>query len=105
MKAKPAKHRRTPPPSPVWTDRIAREFIRRVRDYVGPDKWARIVVLTKAETDPDICHTGDYCDSNEFMIQALESFHISSSPHGEAVRRLWNASWSRAKELIRTNRA
>lgn len=67
------------------------------------DGWslpmAKIRAANAAETDPAICHTGDYCDSNEAMLEAwhntqgLPLFDVQDDNH----RALWNAAWAEAK--------
>ena len=77
------------------------QFIKRknVKAYMKT-----IVQLTKKETDPMICHSGDYCDSNMAMYEAfvingidpLETDDGMSQEHTD----LWNEAWDLAKKNL-----
>jgi hypothetical protein len=85
-------------------------FSNILMQWLGEEQMREIIELTKKETDPGICHTGDYCDSNMAMHAAFvaaglmkeesEEDEDDESSYGgmnEELTSLWNASWDLAK--------
>ncbi len=53
--------------------KLATEFCRTLRHWLTPEELAEAVRLNAAETDPGICHTHDFCDANQAMLDAFAS--------------------------------
>lgn len=56
--------------SPEKVRRLARRFARRLRQVVGPVILREIVRRNAEESDSDVCHSHDFCDANEAMVEA-----------------------------------
>jgi hypothetical protein len=88
----------------VPKEEIAREFSRILRAWIRDDLMAKIVELTRAETDAGICHTGDYVDSNMAMYEAMVNLGVMDDrgfdADDDAAVALWNASWDEAKKSL-----
>lgn len=63
----------------------------------GVNLMDEVVKRNKAETDPIICHTHDFCDSNQTMLDAMESFGMEFDIHDEKQHRLIVEAWNIAK--------
>lgn len=63
-----------------------------------------IVALTIRETDPGICHTGDYCDSNMAMHAAMVNLGVLTEDDQEdfdqGIMDLFNNAWDLAKKNL-----
>jgi len=87
---------------------IAAEFSARVLAYVGPEKMAEIHRRNAVETNPNVCHTHDFCDANVFMDEAFAAVlgapATDSGADGvgcmsDADMRLWDAAWRIFKSM------
>lgn len=88
----------------IYKDRkkeIAMLFSAILKSWLTDDEFSEMVELTKTQTDPMICHSGDYCDSNMAMHGALVQLRIiteeDSVGESEDLTNLWNDSWDLAK--------
>jgi len=85
----------------ISKEQIAKAFSTVLKQWLTVEEMAQIVELTKKETDPMICHTGDYCDSNMAMQAAMVQLGVMSEDDEEdaddAFMALWNDSWDMAK--------
>lgn len=91
------------------TEALAEAFIRILRETLGDETYAKVVALNAAELNPDVCASGDFCDSNMVMDAAFREFGIDPCEYGrvdeddgmpQEVCDLWNAAWDRGKELM-----
>lgn len=82
-------------------EEIAKAFSSVLKQWLTIEEMAQVVELTKKETDPLICHTGDYCDSNMAMQAAMVQLGVIAEDDSEdaddAFMSLWNESWDLAK--------
>lgn len=92
--------------------RIAQKFADLLRAYLSAEAWASLC-RANADLEPDdsICCSHDYCDANEFMLEAFETFMdelpfadpdvdcLDAIIHEDAMNALWNAAWEEAKRL------
>jgi hypothetical protein len=79
---------------------VAERFSYLVRDALHEHEVAEINRLNK--TDPkaqsgSICHSHDYFDPNESMIDAVSYFGITFDASSDEQAALTNAAWSKAK--------
>lgn len=82
-------------------NRVARDFLARLRAYMGQRKYDAAVKLNRTRRS-GICHFHDYCDANMFMAAAIKKARglkreISLSSDYNLA--LWNAAWDRAHEI------
>lgn len=90
-------------------EQLAEAFVRILRKTLGEEDYAKVVALNAAELNPDVCASGDFCDSNMVMDAAFAEFAIDPSTFGvededdgmsQEVCDLWNTAWDRAKVLM-----
>ena len=90
-------------PSKTWQSRtmtptptqLAHEFCRVLSEWLSPEQLAEINRLNTEETDPNICHSGDYCDSNQALLDAMEVFGIDG--FDQSLIPLCNGTWAIAR--------
>lgn len=82
-------------------EEIAKLFSSILKQWLNAEQLEELVELTKVETDPSICHSGDYCDSNMAMYEAFITLGImtedDSMGESEPLTNLWNECWDLAK--------
>lgn len=76
---------------------LAAEFVNAVRKYVSPDDCREIDRRNAAQAGNCICHSHDFCDSNQAMINALEVFGIEYDGQDEPQGKLIDDAWMIAK--------
>ena len=79
-------------PTPL---QLAREFCRVLTEWLTPEQIAEINRLNAAEENSNICHTGDFCDSTQALLDAMEVFGIDG--FDQSLIPLCNATWSIAR--------
>jgi hypothetical protein len=73
---------------------VARQFSKILSRWLTPTQMAEINRLNKTpEYQNGCCATGDFCDSNQAMIDALESLGSSWAKSSDMV----NAAWTIAR--------
>jgi hypothetical protein len=86
------------------TEQVAKEFSKVLKVWLSAKEMAVIVERTKKETDPTICHTGDYCDSNIAMLAAMVNLGVladdDETDFDEPFMKLFNNSWDFAKKNL-----
>ena len=87
---------------------VARAFVESLRERLTAAQWDAMVAANAAETDPNICHSHDYFDANEYMAGAISD--VDGTPDAperpedeDAYFDLWNAAWNHAKTLMQSN--
>lgn len=48
------------------------EFCRALREEIGDEEYAEVLALNAQETDPNVCHSHDYCDANMVMLATVQ---------------------------------
>lgn len=81
--------------------RLAIMFERRLRRYVPEEKWSELLAANRAERNPGICRSHDYCDANEAMIEAWgevmqSELDVGSEEHAAAMDVAWEL-WRRLR--------
>jgi hypothetical protein len=87
---------------------LAHAFVKELRAVLGDEDYVRVVALNAAELNPDVCASGDFCDSNMVMDAAFKTFGVDPLEYGyteedgmsQEVCDLWNRAWDRGKELM-----
>ncbi len=78
--------------------KLAAEFSRLLVNQIGDENWQRVIELNESEANPAICHSHDYCDANQVMLDACESLGISvDNPLADEFVAITDAAWSIAK--------
>ena len=109
----------------ITPEAAAEKFVATLREWLTADEFAEMQRLNTAKTDPNVCHSHDFCDANMAMLDALESFDgvefvaeweieeaVTDDERKDAIAKqviwetLWNAAWSIAAEgALRTDEA
>jgi len=82
--------------------RAAWLFAALIRAELTEDEMADVLSANARETDPGVCHTRDFIDSNVTMAAALDAVGVEASVHrddasAKAYTTLWNEAWELAK--------
>lgn len=75
--------------------KLAHRFTEMLRDSMSDQDWEDMVNANQSETDPNICHSHDYVDANQVMIDAIESLDIDIDDIDLA-----NEAWDYAKSNL-----
>ncbi len=82
--------------------KIAKEFCRQLRAELSSDAIGTIIDLNNDETNPQICHTHDFCDANMVMHTAMEQVDSSlvtvDAFTSDKTTTLWSMAWTLAKK-------
>lgn len=76
------------------TERVARRFSIVLLGWLGHRTMELVNMRNEQQTDKSICHSHDFCDANQAMIDALEANGIEWST--DQID-LCNAAWDLAK--------
>lgn len=57
-------------------EQIAAAFSAELRLQLNAGEFVEMLARNAAETDPAICHSHDFCDANQVMIDALAKLGI-----------------------------
>jgi hypothetical protein len=86
-------------PLPV-AETLATEFAIVLREQLEPAQLAEIDrrnVWERAHGSSMICHTHDFCDANQAMMDAFQRFNVNCNPANLEHTQLINRAWSIAK--------
>lgn len=81
---------------------LAQAFSELLREAIG-DRINDVIERNATEENPDACHSHDFCDANEIMLQAWrdcglsEDAIVGGNPADDA-HCLWETAWDIAKE-------
>lgn len=73
---------------------IAEKFDELVRIELGPD-YDVAVARNRAEGDPNVCHTHDFCDANMVMAEAFKAVtgrEVEVDSDEDCA--LWSTAWN-----------
>ncbi len=88
----------------IQIDKIAAKFGEYLTTAIGTVGYKKTVKLNRAEPDRHICHSHDFCDANDVMIEAFTIVmgrepECGTTPECEADMETINAAWSTWKSL------
>lgn len=72
---------------------LAEKFTELLRAALSPAEFAEMADANANETDAGICHSHDYCDANQVMLNAMESLGIEY----DAENTLFSDAWLHAR--------
>lgn len=52
--------------------KIGAEFRSLLKKHLTDDQWRKMIILNQTRTNPHVCHSHDFCDANQVMIDAVE---------------------------------
>jgi hypothetical protein len=88
----------------IKVEALAVEFSRVLRVWLSPEDIAEVNRENTEETDPNICHSHDYCDANMAMDEAAINLGLArvadlvDGPAQQKVMDVWNSAWTLAKQ-------
>ena len=75
---------------------LSRKFSAILNEWLEEDELQQIQKLNAAEISPDVCHSHDFCDPNQAMIDALQdlghALDLQDSEQIQAINRAWTIS-------------
>lgn len=82
--------------------RLSVRFSQILREWLSESEMAEVVARNAAETNPQICHSHDFADPNQAMLDAAKDLgfreiDVLDGPLSSAGIDLWNAAWNLAK--------
>lgn len=76
-------------------------FIGFLARSMTAEQYDEFLKKTREQYDVDVCHSHDYVDANEVMMEAFEwAFGRPPQIEDDADMELMNAAWSKAKSFI-----
>lgn len=73
-------------------------FSEALVEDLGTETVTTIIERNAAETDPNVCHSHDFCDANMVMLAAFES-HFDRVANLNDDAYLMSQAWDEAKEF------
>ena len=70
-----------------------------MRSTLTAEQMEQVVVRNRTESNPNICHSHDFCDSNMILHEVFMRYSMNVADEGGAEKwgHLWDAAWSLAK--------
>jgi hypothetical protein len=85
----------------VTPEALAAAFCRELSREITAEQVAEVVTRNAAETNENVCHSHDFCDANEVMLDAWlsldEDADVSDIIGGDEQHKIWNEAWAIAK--------
>lgn len=77
---------------------LAKAFAEEISQALTPEQFDAVNERNASETNPNICHSHDYCDANQAMLDACDKLDFHYQPdinddHGW----LFNQAWAIAR--------
>ena len=87
--------------TPADAAKLGAIFINKIRAELTQKEWRQVCKRNQKEKDPLCCHTHDFVDANEYMLEAYTEFmRTERGIEFEGIPQdftLWNAGWDYAK--------
>jgi tRNA A58 N-methylase Trm61 len=81
----------------LYTLYMARVFSAKLRDEIGIENMHEVVRRNRVETT-NACHTHDFCDANQVLLDALEADNVTLDLNDPRAVEFMNEVWAEAKE-------
>ena len=78
--------------------KLAKDFATLLSDELSSESLAKVIALNAAETNAEICHSHDYCDPNQVMLDAMALQNVELDTQSEEQRVQMNLAWDIAKK-------
>ena len=71
-----------------------------MRSTLTPEQMEQVVEGNRTESNPNVCHSGDFCDSNMVLHEVFMRYGMDVADEGGAEKwgHLWDAAWNLAKK-------
>lgn len=70
--------------------KLAVRFVEQLQIWLTDEQLVEAAARNKAETNPLICHSHDFCDANQAMIDAVGSEFENSDQQNKLMAAAWN---------------
>jgi hypothetical protein len=83
--------------------KLANKFSEVLREWLTDEEMQEVIERNEFEENDNICHSHDFCDGNEAMLEAMDRLDIDwiladEDPEGKDKQMdLLNGAWNRAK--------
>lgn len=77
---------------------LAAKFSARLCDVLTSEELDKVLELNAVETNPNICHSHDFCDPNQVMLDVFDICSIEYDPQDDKQRELIDLAWTIAKD-------
>lgn len=77
---------------------LARDFALELEATLTPEEMGEVIRRNLAETDPNVCHSHDFCDANMVLHAVLVRHGIMSEESGDVDPYTWMVVWELAKD-------
>jgi hypothetical protein len=78
---------------------LSNEFSKELRQTLTAEEMTQVISRNRNETDPNVCHSHDFCDANVALLTAFENIYgYEPKLSDEDTINLMNAVWSLAKK-------
>ena len=81
-------------------EQMAREFSASIKQQLTAAELAEIVNLNAVETKPYVCHSQDFCDSDQLLRDVFNrhGMDMTNETNIERFSPVWDEVWFVAKE-------
>lgn len=93
-KLAPQEPEPTPAAAVIEPATLAAAFARAIREYLTRKELAEVIERNRAEPDEGICHSHDFCDANEAMVEAFEQCGLPMDFESQTDLNLWGKAWN-----------
>lgn len=77
---------------------LAKAFIDKMIDAFTGEEWTLMIDRNRVELNPRTCHSHDFCDANQVMLDAMDSLGIPYEGidwnDDNSVTRIVNEAWT-----------
>jgi hypothetical protein len=68
-------------------------FDYKLRCCLGHAKYNQVLKLNRAEQNPNVCHSHDFIDANEVMLEVFQDLDGHCDVNDDKQNAEWNAAW------------
>lgn len=89
---------------PMQAEKVGAKFESMLYATLGDENYAEAAARNRREPDPLICHTHDFCDANQVMMDAFSAV-LGYEPdiQSEADMAIFDAAWAVGRERLANN--
>lgn len=69
--------------------KIAVKFCENIGAWLDDEQIAEVNRRNASEANPNICHSHDFCDANQAMIDAVGEEFYNSDPQNANINEAW----------------
>jgi ribosomal protein L16 Arg81 hydroxylase len=83
-------------------EQLANNFCRVLNEWLTPEQIAEVNRLNAAETDSNVCHSHDFCDANQALIDAHPEMEVDAGCEKQTavIDKAWNIAKARGFKVI-----